>query len=75
MRGGGDGIPVGGRTGEAASFDSFVMCGELALGGLGAVCLEENVCLSVDACFIGLESSKAENVISNAVDKVESENV
>lgn len=51
-------------------FDSLVVCGRLALGGLAVTCPENHVSLLVGACVTEVESSKATDVIGDLVVKV-----
>lgn len=47
--------------------DNFVVCGGFVLESLGAVCLEENVSMLLDACVTDVESSRVADVIHDLV--------
>lgn len=59
-----------GENGALNGFESFEVCSPFALGGLAVVVFKEDVGLFVDVCVTRVESSKAADIIDNAVKKV-----
>lgn len=62
------------EVGAVDGADRVVLCGGTGLRGFAVVCLEEGLCMFVDACVIELESAQSEDFIEDVVEKVDCEN-
>lgn len=62
-------------AGAVDGFDSFALCGWLALEVSAVVCLEKSVSVSVVTCVVEVRSFETAGVIEDAVEKLEPEDV
>lgn len=62
-----------GEVKAVEDFESFILCGGLAFGGLAAVCLEESANLVLDACVLEMQFSEATDGTKDADERIKFE--